>query len=281
MGESFRKWGSSCTALAMVLCATGAGGFAKMRSGGKSANPRIGVFVYNYARVSPEVLGDAEKTAAWIFRDIGIEIEWFDGPVPGLDRQRSPTCQRRIRPTDCFIHILPQHMIERACVPGVSDRVVGFALPWTRSMKSFGVAYVFYNRLENLALNNDIPVRRVLAYVTSHELGHLILGWESHASLGIMSALWNGEHLRRAGVGALYFTPEQGRLMRSRVLKRASQAEIGVSASGNRRVPSGDQAEPWESASGSAPMREIPPRPWRKRSHLYRKMKSLGIAVGR
>jgi hypothetical protein len=52
----------------------------------------------------------------------------------------------------------------------------------------------------------------------AHELGHLLLGSNSHASTGIMRAHWQGEEPRRLSRGNLLFTNEQADQMRGSVI---------------------------------------------------------------
>jgi Zn-dependent peptidase ImmA (M78 family) len=56
---------------------------------------------------------------------------------------------------------------------------------------------------------------RVLRHVMAHELGHLLLGSNAHAEIGIMRPRWFGQQLRAVERGALFFSPEQALLMRN------------------------------------------------------------------
>jgi hypothetical protein len=56
---------------------------------------------------------------------------------------------------------------------------------------------------------------RVLGHVMAHELGHLLLGSNAHAEIGIMRPRWFGQQLRAVERGALFFSPEQALLMRN------------------------------------------------------------------
>jgi hypothetical protein len=51
----------------------------------------------------------------------------------------------------------------------------------------------------------------------AHELGHLLLGSNGHASQGIMRPRWQHEELVKAAMGTLVFTPEQAQRMSARV----------------------------------------------------------------
>jgi hypothetical protein len=85
------------------------------------------------------------------------------------------------------------------------------------------VASVFYARVEDLVLSvnggkREAPV--ILGDVIAHELGHLLLGTNSHSPAGIMCAEWDKEYLRLAVMGFQKFSPEQSALMRATVVRR-------------------------------------------------------------
>jgi hypothetical protein len=71
----------------------------------------------------------------------------------------------------------------------------------------------------------------ILGHVMVHEIGHLLLGTNSHSASGIMRAQWRNAELLSAGKGALVFAPAQSRRMRQRLA-----AVVAFSLSSNRSV---------------------------------------------
>jgi predicted HD phosphohydrolase len=63
----------------------------------------------------------------------------------------------------------------------------------------------------------------ILACVIAHEIGHLLLGPNSHSPTGIMKAKWSADELRGAGWGRLLFTPQQAELIRAEVRARSGE----------------------------------------------------------
>ena len=61
-------------------------------------------------------------------------------------------------------------------------------------------------------LSSRLPI--ILGCVMAHELGHLLLGSNSHSDRGIMLSRWEVNQVRHLMMGALLFTPEQSKLMR-------------------------------------------------------------------
>jgi hypothetical protein len=59
----------------------------------------------------------------------------------------------------------------------------------------------------------------------AHEIGHLLLGSNSHSATGIMRAQWSRKDLQRASLEILRFTPAQAERIRADVLARIKQQE--------------------------------------------------------
>lgn len=61
----------------------------------------------------------------------------------------------------------------------------------------------------------EFGARTILGCVTAHELGHLLLGSNSHSSTGIMQSPWREKQVREALDGTLLFTAEQAKRLRA------------------------------------------------------------------
>jgi hypothetical protein len=55
--------------------------------------------------------------------------------------------------------------------------------------------------------------------IIAHEIGHLLLGSNAHAAIGIMRAHWQDAELRMLSKGELLFTTEQGARMRTNLVQ--------------------------------------------------------------
>ena len=73
---------------------------------------------------------------------------------------------------------------------------------------------VFYDRMEKMQRDSGANPGRLLGTVAAHEIGHLLLGSNSHSAMGLMSAHWGEGELRRVGMGGLKFSAEQAGRMR-------------------------------------------------------------------
>jgi hypothetical protein len=182
----------------------------------------ITIFVYDYAHVSPELLAVAEEDARRIFRQAGVGTVWATClPKP-----------EKVQPGDCYSvdasHLMLK-ILPHAINPQVRDRpdVLGTALVDDKGLGYY--AYVFYDAVQRVVEEQKLA-HALLGDVLAHEIGHLLLGSNSHSVSGIMSAHWHGEELRRISEATMLFTPSQSRTLKDRL--QFPRANIPVMASG-------------------------------------------------
>ena len=108
------------------------------------------------------------------------------------------------------------HLIIRPTPP--RPRMMGNALG--DSHDTGGTAFVYRDRVLDVARSRNLEVARVLAYAMAHEIGHLLLPYPSHAATGIMHADWNGADFEQMRTGSLRFTPAQANAIRTKASER-------------------------------------------------------------
>lgn len=185
----------------------------------------ITIAIHNEAPITQKVLKQAIQEASRIFHHAGVNSVWM---VCEHSSAAGPSTQ-----PDC---------LSRPDLTHLSLRIV----PWSSQMgdSTFGVAFlsekdlgtysdVFYPLAENLSRQCDAGLGRILGHVMAHEIGHLLLGTNSHSTVGIMRPQWQKEELRQIGMGTLLFTPEQARKMNAR-LSTANADSLGGDTSGPR-----------------------------------------------
>jgi len=199
------------TCAALMFLAVASVGFSQTPAG-VGPKPHVTISVYDYAHVSTELLAAAEGAAQRIFRQAGIETIWATC-LPKPEIAESVGCYT-VDANHLTLKILPRaiaaHVRERADVLGtaiVDEKGIGF------------YAYIFYDRVQRVAKERNLG-HALLGDVLAHEIGHLLLGSNSHSVSGIMSAHWYGEELRRISEAAMFFAPSQSRMMRDRVASR-------------------------------------------------------------
>jgi hypothetical protein len=83
---------------------------------------------------------------------------------------------------------------------------------------------VFFDPIQQLrALNKGPSLAAILGDVIAHELGHLLLGSNTHSREGIMQPHWQAEQLGRIAKGQMHFTPEQASKMRTKLVVRQKE----------------------------------------------------------
>ncbi len=119
------------------------------------------------------------------------------------------TCDQAAGPAKFKLRIVPRLKVE----PGATaDSIMGFAVG--------NMATVSYHWGEGADPYDDPIAWEILADVIAHEIGHLLLGANSHSPTGIMMGEWSPEELRGAAWGRLRFTPHQAELLRAEVQSR-------------------------------------------------------------
>ena len=184
-------------------------------------NPQVTVSVYNDADVSPEVLTQAEGETAKIFARAGLEVIWStcvssrdtvspDTPIPtrtGL--ANSASCVQFDWPSHLALRIV--HRPSRPL-----NEVFGMAFLSANGTGCY--SDVFFDRAKELLADWNVDLASLLGNVAAHELGHLLLGSNSHALDGIMKAHWQREELLKVKRDKLLFTAEQAERMRGKLV---------------------------------------------------------------
>ena len=175
-------------------------------SNGGSSDPEIIVLVHNSARISTKLVDEAELDTSRVFRAAGIAITWVN--CSGANGRVEDACHRTPGPKQYVLHIV-------ATGKTSSDLVFGLAFLDERGAGKY--SDVFFDRIEEASRESGTDVSRLLGTVAAHELGHLLLGNHAHSFAGVMTPVWNGTTLRHEDMGCLFFTPQQGSMMRARI----------------------------------------------------------------
>jgi hypothetical protein len=184
--------------------------------------PGINVSVYNYAQVPEQTLERTEKEVARVFREVGVEATWRNCNLSPADTHQDANCTQLATPTNLILRILPEIPVTQGVA---NDHTMGFA---------FGnFATVSFRWAQEEAAAVGAMPSEILTVAATHELGHLLLGAESHAPRGVMRARFSREDFARAPLGAFTFTTEQGQQMRAEAGRRVlipGAAEVTTAA---------------------------------------------------
>ena len=189
----------------------------------KDDGKQITVRVRNYARMESAVLLKAESTANKILKEARAETVWvlcFDGST----WSKELACTNVPGPMDLTVNVLP------FSTPQASRRrgdEFGYAIE--DGEQGFGSdAWVFIDRIKSLAVERELSVAQLLGHVLAHELGHMLLGANSHSGMGLMRAKWSSRELFAADHGELFFAASESRRLQKAVLARWQACSRGV-----------------------------------------------------
>jgi len=175
------------------------------------ATTQVEIAIHNDARVPESMLTQAAREAARIFQKAGVDSVWIVCQSPNTGANSSSGCLSRVDLAHVSLRVVPWSA-------QLGDSIFGLAFLSEKGVGSY--SDVFYPSVEKLRSACDANLSRVLGHVMAHEIGHLLLGPRSHSALGIMQPQWQGEALRRIGMGTLLFTAEQARSMQESLLAK-------------------------------------------------------------
>jgi hypothetical protein len=189
----------------------------------------ITIRIYDYARLPADEYEPARRQAQRIFSRAGIPTRWINCALTPGERT-DPGCKEEVTPADLVLRILSADMAARVRVNG---RVFGYAVPARDG--GFGtIANVFHHRVAELIAQKRQRVGGrlyssdvVLGHILAHELGHVLLGRNSHSRSGIMAFPWGPKQLAGCLNGALLFSKSEAATIR-REAQRRQRASLGV-----------------------------------------------------
>jgi hypothetical protein len=149
------------------------------------------IHVTDNANLSPTDLAGAQTHATLAYRAAGFDIVWSSAPwKPEAGQGTDPLS------IDVRLVIVPADMAEKKSrEENLDDSVLGIAVSGATEARG-RVAYVFYHRIERIAIAHQAPIMRGLGHVMAHEVGHVLMGVNSHGGEGLMRSNWNPRQSR-------------------------------------------------------------------------------------
>jgi hypothetical protein len=166
-------------------------------------SPSVAISVFNDSAISSEILKQAEMVSSQVFEESGIHVDWVNCSPADEAPSRKVACRQAI----------PQHLQLRIVRRSLNlkDSILGIS--YLLSDGTGCQADIFYEGIEKLHHETSVDPAIILGHVAAHEIGHLLLGSNSHSPWGIMRAHWNMEELARANKRLLFFTKSQSHRM--------------------------------------------------------------------
>jgi hypothetical protein len=173
------------------------------------------VYVIDCADVAPGTLSGAEHAMTQAFGAANVRARWRDArtsPMPNVD------------PNQITVVILSSEMSEqKAKRDGISPYALATAAPAARR------AWVFLNRVEEVARGQQVSVGTALGIVIAHEVAH-VAAELPHTSRGIMS-----KELRIMADAFEGFSLEQGRQLQAAMRGAVDRPRTNAQLALNRR----------------------------------------------
>ncbi len=187
---------------------------------------KITLRIYNYG-VARSTLVQAEGKATAILNQVGLEVSWVDCPATPAEFKSYPGCQGLLGTTDLAVKILAADEAER--FPSHHE-ALGRAMPCPGDEVGCS-AYIFYRNVLEVAADGVADKSQVLGHAVVHEIGHLLLGPNSHTASGIMRGRWNKQDLETIAKGHLAFSDQQSEHIREEIRERSviQQVQLGKS----------------------------------------------------
>ncbi len=180
----------------------------------------ISIRVYNYAGLSDSVLERAQRETAHILRETGVETRWVACALKAEDLDKYPECNRRRAKADLVLAIVPREMAKK-----MDKRHDVFGVAASADSGQGYRASIFHHRIKELSDRWQASEALLLGHFIGHEVGHLLLGTNSHSRSGIMHVPWTKVERERAQRAALLFTDQEAERIRADVERRARPEE--------------------------------------------------------
>ena len=166
----------------------------------------ITVRVYDLYGVPPDQRAKALAVAAETLAQANVDVTWID--CRRVDGVAPPPCLARLGEGEMVLRF--QERTERG------DHILGTAIVQENGPNV--LASVYAESIAERSVKTGLPMWMIMGRVTAHEIGHLLLGTNSHTVSGLMQAKWD---LRRPHPAEWRFTDADAAKMRSRRLTRS------------------------------------------------------------
>ena len=159
---------------------------------------RLTLVIYDHAHVGPKTLAAVENTVSGIFAAADVQLIWRDGFAYATERRAAENPSPE-DPATLVIKLQPESEAARYGVRSVCGGI-GFE----------SGAIIFVRSFDSTRL----------AHVMAHELGHMLLGPNAHAIVGIMRGTLLPGDWEKAAQGTLGFTHIQNQQIRTWIDQR-------------------------------------------------------------
>ena len=180
----------------------------------------VKIRIYNYAHVPEGTLDPATVDAARIFEKSGVAVDWEVCRVrESAEVSDDPACGGPVEANEFTLRIVAEESTRHAADRGVPE-VLGYSVI---SPDHLGImATVLFRRVGNLAERSGNDTSSLLGRVMAHEVGHLLLGSNGHAPIGLMRAVWKLNPTALRDDSEWSFSREEAARLRQRAARQST-----------------------------------------------------------
>jgi hypothetical protein len=162
-----------------------------------------------------------ESVAGWVLGKAGIVPAWVDCPFSTERAEASSPCGKPLGGIRFLLRITHDH------VPA-QESVWHTSLGMAHITPEGGTyAILLMDLIETLAREQQIVSKgQILGHAAAHEIGHLLMGSNSHSPHGLMRAGWGTKELQDMAERRLLFSNSEGNRMRVRIAARLQGSPV-------------------------------------------------------
>jgi hypothetical protein len=176
------------------------------------SDARLTVRLLDYVNLPAGTRSEVAASAKRILGQAGVAVEFVECYSGGVETG-VPACNASLGPADLYLRIFQPKL-------AVKGGQLGYA---AMTRESGAYITVFINPEQRKARAGSLDDGVLLGHAVAHEIGHLLLGANSHSSSGIMRPAWRPIDEEWMAKGVLVFDGSQARKMRATLLARSGR----------------------------------------------------------
>jgi hypothetical protein len=171
----------------------------------------LSVRVYDTGMVPAADQTAALRAAAGILAAAGIDVTW----LPCADPVTASACATPLGAGELSARFvrLP------AAVSADGQLQLGYSLVDTQAHEG-SLATIYVDRVQWLAGEAGAQNATLLGFALAHEIGHLLLGTNAHATSGLMRPIWSRTEIGRSDAHDWLFSTSEASRMRASLARR-------------------------------------------------------------
>jgi hypothetical protein len=174
--------------------------------------PAVVIRVFDQTGMPTVDLLTAMSETEAILDRVGLSVSWANCSER---RNEAAACQRPLGENELVMRLL-----NARSRPGGHEFPLGYSLVQPAAGHG-SLATVYEDLVRSAASRARVDRRRLLGRAIAHEIGHLLLNTNHHASAGLMRAVWSHAEIRHDNSSDWRFGEDEARMMRASLASAA------------------------------------------------------------